>query len=431
MSPMRKMLCSTGLGLVVSSTMLAGLLACREADPTPSENAPATPIEIPERPFAAPGGPHPTGVMDLLWIDDGREEPFTTNPSDRRRVLARIWYPAAPPAKDTETAPYVPRPEEFESAPEFKQVLHVRTFSFASPPVSSAQERWPVLIYHHGGGWTRFTSTFMTEWLASQGYVVVSVGHAGFNRTELYPDGHPFVMDTLVFPDPTGDLRADALASWEHLEKHHFPVWAADAISALDRIERLNTEPGGHFSGMLDLERIGMLGWSFGGATAITLSRDDPRVRAAVDLDGQLFGDVSETGTNRPVLLFHGGVEPTAPDPEEGEEGTDPEAQAREQAAVMQELIGTVESNYRSLIQASTGDRYRVTVEGASHGHFSDLVLFSPSNPGQLDAARAHEILNALTLQFFDKYLRDCRAPLLDGQGRPFPEIKLERQAAR
>jgi predicted dienelactone hydrolase len=427
---MLKILCSTGLRLVLSSTVLAGLLACADAAPPPSESPSATPPEIPERPFTAPGGPHATGVLDLFWIDDAREETFTTDPSDRRRVLARIWYPADPTVESTETAPYVPRPEEFESAPEFKQVFHVRTFSFASAPVSSAQERWPVLVYHHGGGWTRFTSTFMTEWLASHGYVVVSVGHAGFNRTELYPDGHPFVMDTLVFPDPTGDLRSDALASWEHLEEHHFPVWAADAASALDRIEGLDSETDGPFSGLLDLERIGMLGWSFGGATAITLSRDDPRVRAAVDLDGQLFGDVPETGTDRPILLFHGGVEPEVPEPEEGEEGTDPEAQAREQAAVMQELIEMVESDYRSLVESSTGDRYRVTVQGASHGHFSDLVLFAPSAPGQLEAARAHEILNALTLQFFDKYLRDRAAPLLDGQDRPFPEVELERRAA-
>ena len=175
-----------------------------------------------------------------------------------------------------------------------------------------------------------------------------------------------------------------------------------------------------------------MLGWSFGGATSVYLSRDDPRVRAAVDLDGQLFGDVEETGTTRPFLLFHGGVEPEAPPPEEGDdEGVDVEEKARAQAEAMQELIGIVESNYRSLIDRSTGDRYRVTVDGATHGHFSDLVLFIPPAPGQLDARRAYEILNVLTLQFFDKYLRGRPAPLLEVEGQPFPEARLERHAAR
>jgi dienelactone hydrolase len=50
--------------------------------------------------------------------------------------------------------------------------------------------------------------------------------------------------------------------------------------------------PGEPFFGRPDLTRIGMLGWSFGGATSLQMSRDDPRVKAAVNYDGDLFGDV-------------------------------------------------------------------------------------------------------------------------------------------
>ena len=106
---------------------------------------------------------------------------------------------------------------------------------------------FPVLVYHHGGSWTRFTSTFTTEELASHGYVVVSVGHNGFNKTQFLPGGASVVPDTLTFPEPAGDLLADALAGWDFLDEHHFTAWVADAVFVLDQLdvaERLRP-PGG------------------------------------------------------------------------------------------------------------------------------------------------------------------------------------------
>ena len=84
-----------------------------------------------------------------------------------------------------------------------------------------------------------------------------------------------------------------------------FPLWVGDAIYTLDNIERLNAEDKGRFAGRLDLDRIGAFGWSFGGATSIQLTRSDPRIRAALDHDGQLFGDVREKGTDKPIMLLH------------------------------------------------------------------------------------------------------------------------------
>lgn len=51
--------------------------------------------------------------------------------------------------------------------------------------------------------------------MASHGYVVVSVDHNGFNKTQSLPDGSSVVPDALTFPQPTGDLYSDAVAGWE------------------------------------------------------------------------------------------------------------------------------------------------------------------------------------------------------------------------
>ena len=132
----------------------------------------------------------------------------------------------------------------------------------------------------------RFTATFVTEQLASHGYVVVSCDHAGFGPVVLFPDGFQFKADTLLAPEPTGKLEDDAQKSFAWLRKDIFPTWTADASFTLDQIEELNRTPGQRFHKRLDLSRIGMLGWSFGGATSIQMSKDDRRVKAAIDQDG-------------------------------------------------------------------------------------------------------------------------------------------------
>jgi hypothetical protein len=49
-------------------------------------------------------------------------------------------------------------------------------------------------------------------------------------------------------------------------------------------------------------------------------------------------------------------------------------------------------------------------------------MLFFPSEPGQIDPRRAHEIINAYTLAFFDQYLRGKPSPLLAAPSPSFPE---------
>ena len=223
---------------VLSCALLVAACAPDQAPPETSETS-ETP-EIPERPFAVPTGPHAIGMTEYRWTDSDRPEPFTRDPDDLRSVAVRVWYPAeeSAGAEDQPTAVYLPDPAEFGDAEDFVAVAHVRTNAISDAPAATGQ--FPVLVYHHGGGWTRFTSTFTTEELASHGYVVVSVGHNGFNRTQFLPDGTSVTPDTLTFPEPTGDLLADALGSWDYLDDHHFPQWVADARFVLDQLETLN-----------------------------------------------------------------------------------------------------------------------------------------------------------------------------------------------
>ena len=81
-----------------------------------------------------------------------------------------------------------------------------------------------------------------------------------------------------------------------------------------------------------------------------------------------------------------------------------------------------------ALLAASTGDWHDVTIAGSNHGSFSDLVLFLPGSSPGIRPARGHEIVNALTLAFFDRYLKSAAAPLLDDSEAAFPEVTHQRR---
>jgi dienelactone hydrolase len=309
-----------------------------------------------------------------------------------------------------DTASYLLRRSEFASRLGAWAARKAKTNSVLDAPVAPSDSGWPVLLYNHGGAWTRWSATFATEWLASHGYVVFSVEHFGFNQTATFPDGSPFKVDTLLFPKETGDGKQDALTAWAFLDDPVFLIWKADARHTLDRIEGLDRDPG-PFQGKLDLERIGAFGWSFGGALAVQLTADDPRVKAAVDHDGQLFGDVRERGTTRPVMQIHHGVDDALDFPE------------KDRPAV-REMIKMVEGWDSTARARSTGGWHSIIVEGTDHGDFSDLALFYSRRDGRIDPVRGHEIIRAYTLAFFDRYLRGKEAPLLAGSS-PFPEVKI------
>jgi hypothetical protein len=126
---------------------------------------------------------------------------------------------------------------------------------------------------------------------------------------------------------------------------------------------------------------------------------------AAIDGDGQLFGDVAQTGTPKPVLLLHSQPDPVPPD----------------QQAVLDRLMAEVEANFAAL-RAHSPQVWEVTLRGASHGSFSDLVLASPPAPDRLAAERGHELINALSLAFFDRHLKGSGGDLLDQIEANFPE---------
>jgi dienelactone hydrolase len=287
--------------------------------------------------------------------------------------------------------------------------------SYLDAPLAASDHPFAVLIYNHGGSWSRFTSNFVNETMASYGYVVFSIDHPGFNKSTIFPDGYVYENAAPPpQPDPTKSIAESAHAFFDYLENKMFGLWVGDAVFTLDQIERLNAEDRGRFAGRLDLKRIGAYGWSFGGATSIQLSRTDPRIRAAVDHDGQLFGDVRNLGTDKPIMLIHNTDDPN-PTKDPG----------------LAELIKEVESWDAQLLKKSRNDWYEFAIKGSNHGSFSDLVLFlgdeKSASPDLKRYLRQHQIIIDLTRGFFDEYLRgEPETPVLRGDLENYPDLILK-----
>ena len=379
-------------------------------------------FRIPVNVFAGePRGPYQTGTMEELWVDAGRDETTTSDPTDKRHLMVQIWYPAVFKG-DPPRAPYAlhrnlyPHDEDERWLDDAKAV---RTSSVLNAALAPEPRQFPVLIYNPGGYHPPFSATFQTEFLASHGYVVVAIGHTGLTRIERFPDGYAYRPDAL---DPQlGDAEAAGLTEVERFQlqvKRYaqlmMPIHMQDIRYVLDRLQALNETRGSRLYQRLDLERVGSLGWSLGGALSLQASRDEPRIKAAANLDGWLYTDVPDTGTHRPIMQMHGSLGTFELYPGQG-------AADRELSLVADSLVWR-------LYARTDADWYDLTLVRATHGHFSDRTLFEPAHLRSMHPRLAHDIVNRYTLEFFDRHLRArTRTPLLSGE-ETYPGTELIRK---
>jgi hypothetical protein len=93
--------------------------------------------------------------------------------------------------------------------------------------------------------------------------------------------------------------------------------------------------------------------------------------------------------------------------------------------------IDETQTTMRAAFGSLHGDGYLVLVPGMFHPNFSDAPLLSPLTSwlgvtGPIDAQRAHSIVNAYSLAFFDRNLLGRPEKLLDGPAKQYPEVLFE-----
>lgn len=385
-------------------------------------------LRIPE--LLPPTGPYRIGTLDLLYLDSARAEILTADPGDFRTVSAQVWYPARPADGSLPTKYRSPESTRavagFLGWPIFVNSVFalVDTYSVEGAVPDLSEAPYPLIVYHHGYGGHTGVHLALIEELASHGFVVASVAHSYESAFLHGPDGE-LVSFSPENPAYVGRLeeahgdRQEALkdaiigaksveeqarayrnlldASPRHQESTR--MWAADGGFIVDRLAELSDREG-VLAGMIDDERVGVIGHSLGGATAGQSAATDSRVLAAVDMDGFMFGDLLEQPTDAALMLL------SARRPGTG-------------------VGGSALTVFRD---RSEGPAYLLVIDGFEHASFTDLPLFSsvwPGEGGDSNGARAVEIQRDYVREFFGRYLQGTNAPLLDGPSSRYPEVSI------
>lgn len=269
MSKSTRNLSLPALVVVVGALLLA---ACGGS----SSSKTATPAPIPAR-----SGTYAVG-HDTISIPDA---------ATGKTITADLWYPAVDGASGT-FARYALLPTAYFDS----------KVAIEDAPINTAGS-FPFVVYSHGSGGQSFVASFLTEDIASHGYVVLSANHDGNTAADQ-------LLGTSVSQDQNDYLRPNVVEAEIN--------WALAQSSG-----KANAYPA--LKGAIDEARIGLVGHSYGGYTVLATAgghsgpagtiAPDPRIKAVV---GQApytrrLSDAELTGIKIPVMLIVGTKDITTP----------------------------------------------------------------------------------------------------------------------
>jgi len=301
-----------------------------------------------ELPLPPPTGPFAVGRLRYELAEPISVDPTAPDVHHGRRLVMWIWYPAE--AGSGHHVAYVPEPLRSPLRARNGTITNlivrdidlVRAQARAGARVAGGRQAYPVLLLKSGIGALALDYTTLAESLASNGYVVVGSDAPHSAVLTAYADG------TTVGRTGLGHPPADRPAAFEPLIR----LWAADTRYELDALSRLNAQPTGPLAHRLDITHVGVLGHSFGGATAVEFCWEDSRCKAAADIDGRLFGPAALQGLSKPFLFLMS----------DHSRERDPDAKL-----VMAQL--------RAFWSKLPASRRLTTIKGTRHFNFSDNAL--------------------------------------------------------
>jgi len=388
----------------------------------------ALPIILPVFRFPHPTGPYEIGTLTYHWVDAARPEVFTANPDDRRELMVQIWYPAkgdlsSPRAPYIQDADVVARAvARFLKLPEFTfgYWKYITSNAIASAPVADDQPSYPVLILPVGLGGYRQVQTFQVEELVSHGYIVAAIDQPYAATVVVFPDGRQVAYDPRMEPPHRqAGYDPDTAPAHSAFVDAHIPYLAQDAMFTLDQLTALNqADPNGILTGRLDLQRAGLFGHSLGGIVGGEACLLEPRLRACLLEDAYMRADVVQAGLQQPTMWITRDADTMR-------------LERRRSGGWSEAAIAEHLTTMRAVYESLPGDGYYVQVPGAFHVDMTDAPLLSPLASqlglgGPIGAERAHRIVNAYSVAFFDRYLKGQPATLLDGPAEEYPEVLFE-----
>jgi predicted dienelactone hydrolase len=358
-----------------------------------------------------PTGPYAVGTRIEPIVDPVRMETHVSGQARPREIMVQIWYPATP--HHQHLASYRRR-RETTLLSSYMAVL--KTHSYKNAAVATPRAPFPVLLFNPAWGGQRTQNTYQAEDLASHGFIVVGIDHTYNSRPVAFPDGRVIWSTDL---HDISDFQHTTVAQQIAIGDKEVHIEAGDDALVLNSLSAANLDPRSPWFGRVDANDAGAFGHSFGGAVAAQICYQDPRVKAALNEDGWAFGDVSTSGLDKPYMFM--------------DDDTPPIGAAQLHSADVptrreSELDIADMDNLDKTMHRFGG--YYFLILGSKHFNFADRSLYSPirrlTDSGSVSPQRAHQIVEAYTLQFFSHYLLHQSAPLLAANHSPYKGVQFE-----
>lgn len=379
-------------------------------------------IGMPVKTLPAPTGSYQAGITSLLLEDTSRMEALTNPLSDSRVLFLDIWYPAI---QTQGSRPETLWSELYKGETDvvsfltgYMKNIHTHSYRDASP----ANGPFPVLLFNHGLQMFTAQNTLLMEYLASHGYVLVSIGHTHeslrinldsgesilpsfltsfeeFNKAMAWitESSRPIqqAMDSIrtqTDPIRKGQIMQRAIQSSPLNET--VTSWARDNGFVLDWLVNGQTTSI-QLDHIIDTARIGVMGMSIGGATAFEVARQDTRIKAGVNIDGLGYGSADMSLTT-PFLMVYS-----------------------DDGAGQNDFVK----------HTSRSDFHEYHLEGSRHSDLTDMVQAWPilklyGQSGVIPPERILELQNSIVINFLDHYLKN--KPLKSFPRIDFPELHVD-----
>ncbi len=230
-----------------------------------------------------PNGPYQVSVCQIDTDYFGDNE-------FRRKLPLMFFYPSE---GGTEMCPYMDAAYQKSAANGQPMDNGVNTYCYLNGRLSSEESKYPVVIYNHGLMGYQMDSTVLCADIASEGYVVVSVGHPFGAGAVTYASGE-FFADGIN--DKIDERKLNALGD----------IWKGDIYHAIDYLQDIaKGENRSPFQSRLEMSSgVHLIGVSFGGCCSVAAALQDSRVIDAVNLDGGLFVELNPLFKDKPILTM-------------------------------------------------------------------------------------------------------------------------------
>jgi len=309
------------------------------------------PYELPE-----PTGKYPVTTAFDTFTDEDRVEAYSAN-GTHRSVNVEFWYP------------------------------------------QDADGVFPLVVFSHGGLGIRKSNLSLYRELAGHGYVVGSIDHPYHAFWTQDVQGQL----TFVSWDYFRELGREDARSDKQQSLTYYQRWMDTRMGDIDFV--INTVLAyasagvGGVYGLVDTDRIGVMGHSLGGSAALGIGRQRSDIGAVIALEAPFMHDI--VGVEDDGFVFVNEDYPV------------PVLNVYSDSAWSHLSEWPQYARNAALLSDPHTIAYNVHISGVGHLGLTDLALSSPLVVQLLDGTRptrqgteSLDIINRLSLRFLDHYLK-------------------------